>query len=174
MLSVHDIFRRLTGWPVIKVPYRTHWRIAALAHPHVIKLFENSPDGETRRMALSEWYHSERPVIDFIRGITSSVRIEGPWHEAGNTLFPLGSLIRSPGVTCRLDPIDTVALEVRLRSAIENEILHWIEEHETPYGHADYAKINRRKEDPKAVAQIEHWVAESRAKSPTEIGPYSD
>lgn len=174
MPSFHDILRRLTGWPLIKVPYRAHWRVAADAHPIVIKLFEDSPDGETRRMALSEWLQSERPVIDYFRGISSSFRIEGPWHEAGNTLFPLGALIRSPGVTIRLGPIETVALDVRVRSAIEREILRWIEERGAQAGQGDCAKVNRRSEDPKSVAQIERWVAEARSKGPLELDSCHD
>lgn len=165
-----DILRRLTGWPIIKVPYRAHWRVAADAHPLVIKLFEDSPDGETCRMALAEWHHSERPVIDYFRGISSSFRIEGPWHEAGNTLFPMGALIRSPGVVLRLGPIETVELDERVRSAIEHEILRWIDEHDGLAGPGASNRINRRNEDPKAVAQIAEWLAQPRGEIPPEGG----
>jgi hypothetical protein len=174
MSFFQDILRRLTGWPIIKVPYRAHWRVAADAHPLVIKLFEDSPDGETCRMALSEWYHSERPVIDYFRGISSAFRIEGPWHEAGNTLFPMGALIRSPGVVLRLGPIETVELDERIRSAIEHEILRRIDAHDGHARGADSIRINRRKEDPKAVAEVAKWLAEPRTEIPLEEGASHD
>jgi hypothetical protein len=171
MPSLYEIVRRFSGWPIIKVAYRAHWRAAADAHPLVIKLFEDSPDGESWRTALSEWYRSERPVIDHLKGISSSLRIEGPWHEAGNTRFPMGALIRSPGLTARLNPIETVALDVRVRAAIENEILRWIEERNPRARIGDNVWINRREEDPKAIAQIGKWVAENQPGSIPEEGP---
>jgi hypothetical protein len=165
-----SILRRIFGWPNITIKYRGHWRVMMNAHPDILRLIDDTPDGETYRCAIAEWSHSERPVIDYFRGISSSFRIEGPWHEAGNTLFPMGSLIRSPGVTAHLDPIETVAVEVRMRAAIENEILRWIEERDAHAFPPVPVSLERKSADPKAVAHIEKWLADCRAENPAEGG----
>lgn len=83
----------------------------------------------------------------------------------------MGALIRSPGVILRLGPIETVELDERVRSAIEHEILGWIDERDGLASPGASNQINRRNEDPKAVAQIAEWLAQPRGEIPLEGGP---
>jgi hypothetical protein len=82
----------------------------------------------------------------------------------------MGALIRSPGVVLRLGPIETVELDERVRSAIEHEILSWVDERDRLAGSDDSIRINRRTEDPKAIAQITKWLAEPHGEIPPEGG----
>jgi hypothetical protein len=65
-----SILRRIFGWPNITIKYRGHWRVMMNAHPDILRLIDDTPDGETYRCAIADWSHSERPVIDYFRGIT--------------------------------------------------------------------------------------------------------
>ena len=152
------IVRILDRRPMLVI-YRARASIAYDAHRLIAKLLEDSPDGETCRAALSEWYHSERPVIEYFRGIASSFRIEGPWHVVGRTDFPMGSLVRSMGVTARLDPLQTVALESEMRDAIEWAILRWIQDNSAQCATRAEVAIDRSVADPVAIARIEEWNA---------------
>ena len=157
--SLDAFIVRIVDRQPMTIRYRARPRIAHNVHPLIVKLIEDSPDGETCRMALSEWVHSERPVIEYFRGIASSFRIEGPWHPAGRTIFPMGSLVRSMGVTARLDPIQTVALESEMRDAIEWAILRWIQDNGAQCATRAEIAIDRSVADPVAIARIEEWNA---------------
>ena len=45
---------------------------------------------------------------------------------------------------------------------VKHEILCWIDEHDGIASSGDAIRINRRTEDPKAIAQITKWLAEPR------------
>ncbi len=123
------VIRRLIGWPLIRMTYRAHYRVMHDAHHYIVTLIEDNEDGEARRASLMDWEWAERPVLDVLNGTVSCYRIDGPRQLVENEVFALGSLIQSPGVTAHLDPIETLQLELRMREAIEAEILRWIAEH---------------------------------------------
>lgn len=106
------VINRLTGWPLITLSYRSHFRVMRHAHRYILMLIEDNEDGEARRASLAEWEWAERPVLDVLSGTASYYRIDGPRQFAGNEMFALGSLVQSPGVTVHLDPIETRALVV--------------------------------------------------------------
>ena len=153
--SLGALFVRIIDRRPMLIIYRARPSIAYGVNPLIVKLIEDSPDGETCRMALSEWVHSERPVIEYFRGIASSFRIEGPWHPAGRSIFPMGSLVCSMGVTARLDPVQTVALESEMRDAIEWAILRWIQDNSVQCATRADVAIDRSVADPVAIARIE-------------------
>ena len=41
-----SLLTRLTGWPMIKVPYRAHWRVMINAHQLILNLIEDNEDGD--------------------------------------------------------------------------------------------------------------------------------
>jgi hypothetical protein len=158
---VRRAIRRLTGWPLIRMTYCAHYRVMQDAHPFILKLIEDNEDGETRRASLIDWEWAERPVLDVLNGTSSYYRIDGPRQLVEGEVFALGSLIQSPGVTAHLDPIETLQLEMRIRAAIETEILRWITEHKLQERPPVEATVNRAVEDPKALARIAAWVRRS-------------
>ena len=161
-MSKPSLLARLTGWPMITTKYRAHWRVMIHTHPLILKLLEDNADGDTRRASLAEWHRAERPVVDVLRGTTSLFRIDGPRQFVGSECFALGGLIESPGVTAHLDPIETLHLEARVRTAIEQEILRWIAE----LGLQDHppvqAHVDRDFADPKAMRRMIDWVDHDR------------
>ena len=152
------VIRRLIGWPLIRMTYRAHYRVMHDAHHYIVTLIEDNEDGEARRASLMDWEWAERPVLDVLNGTVSCYRIDGPRQLVENEVFALGSLIQSPGVTAHLDPIETLQLELRMREAIEAEILRWIAEHKLHDRPPVEASVNRAVEDPKALARIFAWV----------------
>ena len=157
-----SLLARLTGWPLIKIPYRGHWRVMMFAHPLILKLIEDNADGDTRRASLAEWHRAERPVLDVLRGTASLLRIDGPRQIVGNECFAMGSLIESPGVTAHLDPIETLQLERRVREAIEREIRRWTEEHDLGGKPPVAPNVKRSLDDPKAIRRILDWTDRAR------------
>jgi hypothetical protein len=153
---------RLTGWPLITVRYRSHWRVMAMAHKNILQLIEDNADGDARRGSLADWCRAERPVLDALRGTTSLFRIDGPRQFIGHDMFAMGSLIESPGVTAHLDPIDTLHLEERMRKAIETEILRWIDERKLQDCPPVDASVDRATADPRAIARMLDWVERDR------------
>ena len=127
--------------------------------PLLNRLARTGPDGDTYRAALREWQRAERPVIDMIRGKPSSLRIDGPTQEVEDRFFPLGSLLQSPGVTAHLDPIETRELESRIRTAIENVILAWIDEFDLQSLPPVSPEVDRVTADPIAIQKMIAWVA---------------
>lgn len=157
-----SLLARLTGWPLIKIPYRAHWRVMMFAHPLILKLIEDNADGDTRRASLAEWHRVERPVLDVLRGTTSLFRIDGPRQIVGNECFAMGSLIESPGVTSHLDLVETLHLERRVREAIEREIRRWIDEHELDGKPPVEARVERSLDDTKAIRRMLDWTGRDR------------
>lgn len=157
-----SLFARLTGWPLIKVPYRAHWRVMMLAHPLILRLIEDSQDGETRRTSIAEWERAERPVLALHRGTNSRLRIDGPRQIVGSESFAMGGLIESPGVTAHLDPVETLHLEQRVSEAIEREILRWIDERGLHQLRAVDPRIDREIADPEALHRMREWMDKSR------------
>jgi hypothetical protein len=162
------VIRRLTGWLLIRMTYRAHYRAMYDAHHYIVKLIEDNEDGEARRASLRDWEWAERPVLDVLNGTASYYRIDGPRQLVEDEVFALGSLIQSPGVTAHLDPIETLQLELRMRGAIEAEILRWIAEHKLQERPPVEATVNRETEAPKALARITAW-----SRSAYEIGEQS-
>jgi hypothetical protein len=152
----------LTGWPMTTISYRMHQRILDFTHPLICWLIEDSADGQARRASLIDWHRAERPVVDVLGGTASYYRIDGPRQLVEGEVFALGSLIQSPGVTAHLDPIETLQLELRMRGAIEAEILRWIAEHKLQERPPVEATVNRAVEDPKALARITQWMRRTR------------
>ena len=161
-MSVRSIFARLTGWPLIKVPYRAHWRVMMFAHPLILLLIEDNQDGEARRVSLAEWERAERPVLAIHRGTTSRLRIDGPRQIVGNEAFAMGALIESPGVTAHLDPVATLHLERRVSEVIEREIVRWIDEQNLHRGPPVDPHIDREVSDPEAIRRMRDWIDRSR------------
>ena len=161
-MSTRTLIARVTGWPTITAKYRSYWRVMIHAHPLVLKLLEDNADGDTRRASLAEWHRAERPVLDVLRGTTSLLRIDGPRQIIGREAFAMGALIESPGVTAHLDPVETLHLEGRVRVAIEQEILRWIDEHELQNRPAVEPSIEREIADPKALVRMIDWVGGNR------------
>lgn len=161
-MSKRSLLARLTGWPMIKVPYRAHWRVMINAHQLILKLIEDNEDGDTRRASLAEWHRAERPVLHVLHGTTSLLRIDGPHQHIGGEVFAMGALIESPGVTAHLDPVDTLHLEERVRQAIEQEILRWIAEHDLQDRPPVEARVDRDFADPKAMRRMIGWVGRDR------------
>lgn len=158
-MSVAILLARVFSRSDVTLRYKTELRIAQSVHPHFLKLIEESPDGDAYRSALIEWHISERPVIAFLQGTESDLRVEGPWYRADGLSFPLGGLLQSPGVTAHLDPIDAVALAEHISSAVESVILKWIADHDLQSLPPVDPHINRAVEDPKALARIAQWLA---------------
>ena len=161
-MSKPSLLARLTGWPMITTKYRAHWRVMIHTHPLILKLLEDNADGDTRRASLAEWHRAERPVVDVLRGTTSLFRIDGPRQFVGSECFALGGLIESPGVTAHLDPIETLHLEARVRTAIEQEILRWIGERGLQDRPPVQAQVDRDFADPKAMRRMIDWVDHDR------------
>ena len=62
-MSKRSLLARLTGWPMIKVPYRAHWRVMINAHQLILKLIEDNEDGDKRGLA-APWVAGElAPVV---------------------------------------------------------------------------------------------------------------
>jgi hypothetical protein len=76
--------------------------------------------------------------------------------------FRDGALIESPGVTAHLDPVDTLHLEERVRKAIEQEILRWIDEHDLQSRPPVLPSVDRDVADPEAMRRMIDWVGRSR------------
>ena len=161
-MSKRSLLARLTGWPMISTKYRAHWRVMIHTHPLILKLLEDNGDGETRRTSLTEWHRAERPVVDVLRGTTSLFRVDGPRHIVGSECFAMGALIESPGVTAHLDPVETLHLEARVRSAIEQEILRWIEQRGLQDRPPVPPHVDREFADPKAMRRMIDWVRTDR------------
>ena len=161
-MSIHNLIDRLFGWPMITVKYRAHGRVMIPTHPLILKLIQDNPDGETRRVSLTEWHRAERPVADVLRGTTSLFRIDGPRHVIGSECFAMGALIESPGVTAHLDPVETLHLEARVRTAIEQEIVRWIAEHGLQNRPPVQPSVDRDVADPKALRRMIDWVGHDR------------
>ena len=161
-MSARSLLARLTGWPMIKVPYRAHWRVMINAHQLILKLIEDNEDGDTRRASLAEWHRAERPVLHVLRGTTSLLRIDGPRQHIGGEVFAMGALIESPGVTAQLDPVDTLHLEERVRRAIEQEILRWITEHGLQARPPLKTRVDRDSADSQAMRRMLDWVRRDR------------
>ena len=161
-MSKPSLLARLTGWPMITTKYRAHWRVMIHTHPLILKLLEDNADGDTRRASLAEWHRAERPVVDVLRGTTSLFRIDGPRQFVGSECFALGGLIESPGVTAHLDPIETLHLEARVRTVIEQEILRWIAERGLQDRPPVQAHVDRDFADPKAMRRMIDWVDHDR------------
>lgn len=161
-MSKRSLLARLTGWPMITTKYRAHWRVMIHTHPLILKLLEDNADGDTRRASLTEWHRAERPVADVLRGTTSLFRIDGPRQIIGRECFAMGALIESPGVNAYLDPIETLQLEERVRRAIEQEILRWIDEQGLQGLPAVEPHIDRDVADPKALVRMTDWVGDNR------------
>lgn len=148
----------LTRSPTVVKSYRGHWRIMKFTRPLILKLIEDSEDGDARRTSLAEWQRAERPVLDMLRGTSSQFRIDGPRQLVGTECFAFGSLIESPGVTAHLDPVDTLHLESRLRRAIEHVLISWIEQHKLRDGAPVEPSFNREEADRLAIAQMYDWA----------------
>jgi hypothetical protein len=161
-MSKPSLLARLTGWPMITTKYRAHWRVMIHTHPLILKLLEDNADGDTRRASLTEWHRAERPVVDVLRGTTSLFRIDGPRQIVGREAFAMGALIESPGVTAHLDPVETLHLEARVRTAIEQEILRWIEEQGLQDRPPIPPHVDRDFADPKAMRRMIDWVGDTR------------
>lgn len=161
-MTIRSLFARLTGWPIITTKYRAHWRVMINAHPLILKMIEDSEDGDTRRGSLAEWDRAERPVLAILRGTTSLLRIDGPRQFVGKEDFAMGALIESPGVTAHLDPIATLHLEERVKEAIEREILRWIAENSLQSLRLVEASVNRELADPVAIKRMIDWVGRDR------------
>jgi hypothetical protein len=161
-MSKRSLLARLTGWPMIVTKYRAHWRVMIHTHPLILKLLEDNADGDTRRASLTEWHRAERPVVDVLRGTTSLLRIDGPRHIVGSDCFAMGALIESPGVTAHLDPVETLHLEARIRTAIEQEILGWIAELGLQDRPPVLPHVDRDSADPKAMRRMIDWVGTDR------------
>lgn len=161
-MSKRSLLARLTGWPMITTKYRAHWRVMIHTHPLILKLLEDNADGDARRASLTEWHRAERPVVDVLRGTTSLFRIDGPRQIVGREAFAMGALIESPGVTAYLDPVETLQLEERVRLAIEQEILCWIDEHGLQDRPAIEPHIDRDVADPEALVRMIDWVGDNR------------
>ena len=161
-MSKRSLLARLTGWPMITIKYRAHWRVMIHTHPLILKLLEDNADGDARRASLAEWHRAERPVADVLRGTTSLFRIDGPRQIVGSVCFALGALIESPGVTAHLDPVETLHLEARIRKAIEQEIVRWIAEHGLQDRPPVQPDVDRDFADPKAMRRMIDWVEHER------------
>ena len=74
----------------------------------------------------------------------------------------MGALIESPGVTAHLDPVETLHLEVRVRTAIEQEILRWIAERRLQNCPPVPPHVDRDFADPKAMRRMIDWVGDTR------------
>jgi hypothetical protein len=159
VMTKRSLLSRLTGWPLLKVPYRSHWRAMMMAHPLIVLLIEDNIDGETRRASLAEWLRAERPVLALYRGTNSRLRVDGPRQTVDYQAFAMGSLLESPGVIARLDPVETLQLEQRVSDAIEREILGWIDEHGLRDNPPANPAIDRDNADHKAVARMFEWTA---------------
>jgi hypothetical protein len=135
-----------------------HWQIMRFPHPLILKLIEDSEDGDARRTSLAEWQRTERPVLDALRGTSSQFRIDGPRQLVGTQCFAFGSLIESPGVTAHLDPVDTLHLESRMRRAIEHVLISWIEQRKLRDTAPVEPSFNREEADGLAIAQMYDWA----------------
>ena len=157
-MSIRSLIARLTGSPMVVRSFRCDWRIMKFACPLILKLIEDSEDGDTRRASLAEWLRAERPVLDMLRGTSSQFRIDGPRQLVGTECFAFGSLIESPGVTAHLDPVDTLHLESRLRRAIEHVLISWIEQRKLRDAAPVEPSFNREEADRLAIAQMYDWA----------------
>ena len=162
LLLFRRVISRLTGWPLIRMTYRAHYRVMQRAHPYILKLIEDNEDGEARRASLAGWLRAERPVLDVLRGTVSMFRIDGPRQCVEDEWFALGARIESPGITAQLDPVATHHLESRVRRAIEAEIVGWITEHSLQYYPSVDNPVNRVVDDAQAVALMTEWVKRDR------------
>jgi hypothetical protein len=161
-MSKRSLLARLTGWPMITTRYRAQWRVMIHTHPLILKLLEDNADGDTRRASLNEWHRADRPVVDTLRGMTSLFRIDGPRQIIGNNCFAMGALIESPGVTAHLDLIETLHLEARVRTVIEQEIMRWIAEQGLQDRPPVSPSVDRDLAHPKAMRRMIHWVGVDR------------
>ena len=136
----------LPGCPDDGSLFALRWtaRIAEYAAPLTERLIADTDDGGTYRAAIADWRSAERPPICIHSAEISTVRIDGPWQQAGDTSLPLGGLLLSPGVTAHLNPIEADALHRLIRKAIEREILKWI---------ARYRRQDRRPVPAKITAR---------------------
>ena len=161
-MSKRSLLARMTGWPMITTKYRAHWRVMIHTHPLILKLLEDNADGDARRTSLAEWHRAERPVADVLRGTTSLFRIDGPRHVIGSECLAMGALIESPGVTAHLDPVETLHLEARIRTAIEQEIVRWTAERGLQDRPPVQPDVDRDVADPKALRRMIDWVGHDR------------
>jgi hypothetical protein len=74
----------------------------------------------------------------------------------------MGALIESPGVTAHLDPVETLHLEARVRTAIEQEIVRWIAEQGLQDRPPVPPTVDRDCADPKAMRRMIDWAGADR------------
>lgn len=139
----------------VRLSFSADQNIARYAEPLIDRLLADDDDGRCYRLALREWSHAERPVIETHHGTTSWLRIDGPHY--GEHGFALGALLQSPGVTAHLNPAETHVIRERIAEMIEQAILDWIEEFCLQEQLPVEAGLNRAEADPLAKAIIRKY-----------------
>ena len=124
--------------------------------PLIERLVADDDDGSALRTALRPFFLGERPRIAILKGEEVWFHLEGPQHECGGQVFPLGAqiFIAERG-WLSLGPVDAAALHAKLREAIDTAAYRWIIER----GLLDHvrplrAERNRRVDDPLALRQM--------------------
>lgn len=147
--------------------YRADARIADSVAPLIEKLLAHDRDGTFYRCAVAHWHLAERPPLAHYVGTESRCRIDGPLQDApagynNGISLPLGGLLNTPGVTAHLTPFEADALQQRIRSAIEREILEWSNEHGLYDLPRSPAHFDRPSADRAAKALIANWTPENQ------------
>jgi len=168
--SVDRLAARLRGRSYVTLRFTVHQRLAPIVEPLIERLLPFDDDGETYRCSIIQWTLNERPVLHTHRGVVSTMRVDGPLQDAGQTSFPLGGLIEAPHVTAHLDPITARRLDSRLQDAIDGVIQDWIVEHGLYDQPRQRREIDRLKADREAKAVIAAWVSDTTTTSHDDAG----
>lgn len=115
-------------------------RIAAGIMPTIEKLLADDSHGDAYRCAVAHFHRAEKPPLAYYLGRGSLCRIDGPFQEASSDrpfsgYLPAGGLIEAPGHTIHLSPVEANAIQNRIQSAIEQEIVGWVREREDQRQH---------------------------------------
>jgi hypothetical protein len=121
---------------IVTLRFSTTDRIASGITSTIEKLLADDRYGEVYRSAVAHLHSATRPPLASYLGCSSVCRIDGPLEQAlddhlSGAHLPAGGLIETPGQTIRLSLIEANALQRRIQSAIEREILGWVCEGES-------------------------------------------
>lgn len=130
--------------------------LAVILMPLIERLVADDDDGSALRTAVRPFFFGERPRIAILKGEEVWFHLEGPQHECGGQVLPLGAQIFvADRGWLSLGPADAAALHATLREAIDAAAYRWIIER----GLLDHvqplrAERNRRVDDPLALRQM--------------------
>jgi hypothetical protein len=159
--SVDRLAARLRGRSYVTLRFTIHQRLAPIVEPVIERLLPFNDEGETYRCSISHWMLDERPVLHTHRGVISTLRVDGPLQNAGETYLPLGGLIEAPHVTAHLDPLAARQLDNRLQDAIDRVIEDWVVEHGLYEQPRQHREIDRTRADREAKRIIAAWVSDA-------------